>query len=47
MVVQLRRMAFINKNIAQDGLTFAPPPPLSLQVVRQPPFYFIFGVYIY
>ena len=44
MVVQLRRMAFLNKIYSPRGVEFC---PLSLKVVRDPPFYFISWVYIY
>ena len=45
MVVQLHHMAFINKNIAPEGWTFAP--LISVSSVVTPLFYFISGVYIY
>ena len=44
MVVQLHRMAFLNKYIAPEGWTFA---PLSLNVVRGPPFFISFPGFTY
>ena len=44
MVVQFRRMAFLNKYIAREGWTFA---PLSLKVVWGPPFLISFPGFTY
>ena len=45
MVVQLRHMAFTNKNIAPEGWTFAP--LISISSVGTPLLYFVLGfIYI-
>ena len=44
MVVQLRRMAFINKNIAPEGWTFAP--LISISSVGTPFLFYFLGLHI-
>ena len=46
MVVQLRRMAFLNKIYSPRG-GLLPPPPISLKVVWGPPFFISFLEFTY